>query len=956
MKTHTTLLRFLLIGCFYCAHTTTKAQISQPATLDPKIFIQHNAAEVKYASHTTIPYYVRFKTGSCDKLTAHTLLQKMTEQPAAFSLKETSRETDELGITHIRYVQQYQQIPVLGGDYILHCKGDQVLSMNGNLYPNIEYTPALISTTEALQAAMNFMPATSYKWQLPQEEQFLKEIKNDAQATYYPKASMYLIPENGQFDAANAKMVLAYQFDIFSHEPLDRKDVFVNSANGRIEYFNQTLQHIAAVGKAVTGYSDTQTINTDSISPTSFILLDRTRGSGIQTYNANNATNFPANNFTDNDNFWNNVNAKLDHYATDAHFAAEKTYDYFLSIFNRNSINNSGYKLNSFVHHGTNFDNAAWTGTLMYYGDGSNGKPFTTVDIGGHEISHGLTTFTSNLVYSYESGALNESFSDIFGIAVDFYARPDKANWLMGDDRGVTIRSMSNPKSFNNPDTYKGQYWVTGTVDNGGVHTNSGVQNYWYYLLAVGDTGTNDNGDAYAVSGIGIDSAAKIAYRTNAFYLTRNSQFADARFFSIKSATDLYGACSKAVIQTVNAWHAVGVGKKINPDFSTDFAVLNNKDCKVPVNFKLTTPTYLVNAGWQLNNNAIIYGDPFSIEIKDFGKYSVTLYADNGCRIDTIKKNAYLEVIQPDGPAGISKQRPDPGTLTLEASADSAEIVWYEDTTNQKVIFSGVNFTTPTLAQTKTYYASAVYPGNTYAVGPASNTFGAGTNITTTSTTNYLEFNCYKPCILSSVKVYSTRGDTKLIQLRDSNNVIIDELSVEMPVGEGDIQLDFKLPVANKMRLGIPSTTVPNLYRNSTNIKFPYEIPGVLSIVRSGNTTNPLGFYPYFYNWVINEYPCVSKKTPVKAQIGLSDLSTPEETKHLLVYPNPNRGIFSIETDRKDLTILEIIDLGGRKLYSQNIIDTAPLQIKLDQLQHGIYTIKLSNGQEQLIEKLIISE
>jgi Zn-dependent metalloprotease len=131
----------------------------------------------------------------------------------------------------------------------------------------------------------------------------------------------------------------------------------------------------------------------------------------------------------------------------------------------------------------------------MTYGDGNGTTftPLTAIDITAHEIAHGLTSNTSNLVYSNESGALNESFSDIFGVSVESFANNNTLNWIIGEDatpNGNGIRNMSNPNAFADPDTYLGTNYYTGTQDNGGVHTNSGVQNFWYYLLTVGGTGT----------------------------------------------------------------------------------------------------------------------------------------------------------------------------------------------------------------------------------------------------------------------------------------------------------------------------------------------------------------------------------------------------------------------------------------------------------------------------------
>ncbi|MBI4645283.1 MAG: M4 family metallopeptidase [Bacteroidia bacterium] len=266
--------------------------------------------------------------------------------------------------------------------------------------------------------------------------------------------------------------------------------------------------------------------------------------------------------FTDNDNYWNNINAQQDEVATDAHWGTEMTYDYYYYQHGRNSIDNSGYLLINYVHYQINYNNAFWNGQWMTYGDGDgiNFTPLISIDVVGHEITHGLISFTANLNYSYSSGALNESFCDIFGNAIEFYAKT--GNWRLGEDitsNGLGIRNMANPNEFNNPDTYAGTYWYSGSDDYGGVHTNSGVQNYWFYLLSEGGTGTNDNGDDYSITGIGIDKAAAIAYRALTVYLFPAANYYDSRYWAIEAAMDIYGPCSDEVEQTIAAWNAVGV-------------------------------------------------------------------------------------------------------------------------------------------------------------------------------------------------------------------------------------------------------------------------------------------------------------------------------------------------------------------------------------------------------------
>ena len=240
------------------------------------------------------------------------------------------------------------------------------------------------------------------------------------------------------------------------------------------------------------------------------------------------------------------------------------TYDYFKNIHGRNSYDNSGGVLKSYVHYGVNYVNAGWNGVFhhMIYGDGNASVDIlTSLDIVAHEIGHGITQFTAGLVYSGESGAINESFSDIWGVCVQNYAAPNKQIWLSGDEITTPpVRNMSNPllSSPPQPATYGGGPNWTGP--NAGVHTNSGIMNHWFYILSVGKSGTNGIGNAYNVTGISISKAEKIAYRTLTVYMTSGTNFANARTHTIQAAIDLYGYCNPEVIAVTNAWYAVGVG------------------------------------------------------------------------------------------------------------------------------------------------------------------------------------------------------------------------------------------------------------------------------------------------------------------------------------------------------------------------------------------------------------
>jgi bacillolysin len=481
------------------------------------------------------------------------------------SVEVLNVETDQIGDEHIRLQQTYLGFPIENSMYLLHTHNGAVTAMNGEMVATFPANlsaqrQVLISEKTALKAATDFIGASEYKWQLEEEEQFIKRESENAAASFYPKFNKVWISATEGIEPA--KLRLAYKLDIYAHDPLSRDFVFVDAHTGAVIGKKGQLFHTDVPGTAVTAFSGTQTITTDLLNG-SYRLREVARGLGIQTFNMKKGTNYAsAVDFTDADNNWNNVNTTKDQYATDAHWGAEKTYDYFKNTYNRNSIDGNGFAIKNYIHYSTNYFNAFWDGTRMTYGDGdaSNGnKPLTAIDVCGHEITHGLTSYTANLTYSNESGALNEGFSDVFGNTIEVFARPTQNSWLIGEDF-YTIRSMSNPNAYQQPDTYQGTYWATGTADNGGVHTNSGVLNYWYYLLCAGGTGTNDKGTAFNVTSIGMTKAAAIAFRTLTIYLTPSSNYAACKTASLQSATDLYGAGSPEVTQVNNAWIAVGLG------------------------------------------------------------------------------------------------------------------------------------------------------------------------------------------------------------------------------------------------------------------------------------------------------------------------------------------------------------------------------------------------------------
>ncbi|MBP7357618.1 MAG: M4 family metallopeptidase [Cloacibacterium sp.] len=542
-------------------------------------FAQNTPSKLISGKSDMFAEHVRFEASKAPDFKGKPMVYDETaKQMKEVSGLRLSSDKDALGFENHKFQQTVNGIPVEYGMINMLVKKGKVVSQNGVWFKNVPATVekrATVTEANALNSALAYVGATSYKWQNAEEEAFLKSDTKDANATFYPKGK--LVYYNDPADVNAKKLTLAYKFDVYASEPVSRQEVYVDAKTGKVLGTNALILETNAPGTAVTAYSGNQAIVADQVSATSYRLREtgRNGGTAIETYNLKQGTTYSrAVDFTDTDNTWNNVNTAKDQYATDAHWGAEKTVDYLKAKFNRNSIDNNHFAIKSYVHYSRNYFNAFWDGSRMTYGDGSstNGnKPLTALDVCAHEIGHGMTSKTANLVYQKESGALNEAFSDILGNSVEFWARPTKASWKLGEDFSYVIRDMANPNAYGDPDTYGGTYWVnpnctpSSTNDYCGVHTNSGVLNFWYYLLVNGGSGTNDKGFAYNVTGIGLDKAAQIAYRTLTTYLTSTSTYANARTYSLQAAADLYGAGSAEVTQTTNAWNAVGVGGGTSP-------------------------------------------------------------------------------------------------------------------------------------------------------------------------------------------------------------------------------------------------------------------------------------------------------------------------------------------------------------------------------------------------------
>ncbi|WP_303318470.1 M4 family metallopeptidase [Flavivirga abyssicola] len=541
------------------------------------LFGQVKQNEVSQRDNLGTPKFIKFKeTKVSDDLTSiKAFLKKQFDSLSNNEFKRKKAPETKIGFKSEKLQQFYKGIRVEHSVLNVVSKDGNLKSVNGKYLPikNLKTKPGL-KVEKALEYALSQINAEEYAWQNAQKEALIKRLGKSESATYYPQGELVIIEKNKYSE--NSEPVLAYKFDIYATNPISRKIYYVDANSGDVIFSDAIIKHVQ--GLAATRYSGQRTIETEQTG-SQFRLRDVSRGNSITTYNNFNQGSHTNTHYIDNDNTWsaaeyNNPNG--DNASLDAHWGAMMTYDYFSQTHNRNSIDNNGYELINYVNADLtgwgfpNSDNAFWDGSVMTYGMGTILGPLVSLDIIAHEIGHGLDENTSDLVYQRESGAIDEGLSDIWGAMVEFFAAPEKDTYLLAEDIGITIRSMSDPKFRNDPDTYGGDFWINpncGTPNGGndfcGVHTNSGILNHWFYLLAEGSSATdeiNDNGDTFSITGIGKLDASRIIYRAQTVYFTPNTNYNDARDYTIQAAEDLFGSNSIESITTCQAWFAVGVG------------------------------------------------------------------------------------------------------------------------------------------------------------------------------------------------------------------------------------------------------------------------------------------------------------------------------------------------------------------------------------------------------------
>lgn len=463
-----------------------------------------------------------------------------------------SRQTDELGMLHVKMQQCYKGIPVYGGEIYLHATDGQVGLFNGNPYPTTsisDLTPSVGSFQAQLITIMDVSARTSYAELDDAQKSMLNYYEPVAELVIYPK------------DRDPRQQFLAWHVTIRPNF-LERWEYFIEAKTGSvIHFYNNTHTDgdvtasgadLNGVNRTIHAYQEGSTYYMVDISKPMY--NPQNQEGTMRTYDANytcaSTQGFNPAIASSSSNSW---GPKV----ISAQYNAGITYEYFRTTHDRNSWNNQGGSILSVINateaNGSGLDNAYWNGVCIVYGNGATYfKPLAgALDVSAHEIGHAFDEASANLEYQNQSGAMNEAYSDIAGAVVE------RLNWKIGEDVAQPayfptgcLRDMSNPHnggaSFSDPgyQPAKVSEMYTGTDDNGGVHINSGIINYAFYKY---------------VTAVGYDKGEKTFFRALFQYLTRSSQFIDCRLAVVQSAKDLYGDGSAEVNAAKTAFDQVGI-------------------------------------------------------------------------------------------------------------------------------------------------------------------------------------------------------------------------------------------------------------------------------------------------------------------------------------------------------------------------------------------------------------
>lgn len=455
---------------------------------------------------------------------------------------------DADGREHVRLDRRYRGLRVIGGDVVVHgSRSGSFLDASLTLRRALTLgTKPGRSASDALRAAL-----ATHSGALRQAPELVVHARGDR-----PVLAWDVTLDGEDEDGTPSEL-----------------HVIVDAASAQVIESWNDIQTAPAAGTGKALFLGTVPLTTET-SGSGYVLKDTTRG-GQSTVDMNNRGFGTGKAMTDADNVWGNgTTSDRATVAVDAQYGIAMTWDYYKNVHGRNGIANDGVGAQSRVHYKRNYANAFWSDSCfcMTFGDGNSSiYPLVSLDVAGHEMSHGVTSRTAGLVYSGESGGLNEATSDIFGTMVEFYAAntQDAPDYLIGEKlfkngTGV-IRSMIQPSV----DGASADCWYSGLA-NLDVHYSSGPANHFFFLLAEGTTAGQPSRTCTAsntrvangtgtLAGIGHGKAEKIWYRALTVYMTSSTNYAAARTATLSAAADLYGAGSAEVNAVAAAWAAVNV-------------------------------------------------------------------------------------------------------------------------------------------------------------------------------------------------------------------------------------------------------------------------------------------------------------------------------------------------------------------------------------------------------------
>lgn len=904
--------------------------------------------------------------------------------------------TDELGMEHVKLQQTHLGIPVYGAEVIVHLKGGQPEFLNGRYYPTpqISLVESAIPAAGAAELAKQHLSATVPFQEIPASQQYLLDG---------PQVVSELVIYHPDRDAAAERLV--WHFTLLPNL-MDRYEYFVDAHSGEvIHHFRNSCRFHAehlrgklaeasllppgpATANATDLLGQTVNIKVYELGGT-YYMIDASRPmynggasdlpdnpvGAIWTIDAqsqapNNDGTLNIIQVTSGNNNWNNQKA------VSAHNHAAKSYEYFLGTFNRNSINGSGGTIISIINvteDGSGLDNAFWNGQAMFYGNGDfafNAPLCKALDVGGHEMSHGVIENTANLEYQNQSGALNESYADIFGAMID------RDDWKMGENivnpsvfPSGALRDLSNPNNGGTGPNSNG--WQpkhmnefqnlpnTAQGDWGGVHVNSGIPNHAFYKFA---------------TAIGKDKAEDVFYRALDNYLVKSSQFIDCRIAVIQSAKDLYGNSSSEATAAATAFDEVGIGAGQGGDYQNDIPT-NPGDEYIVHTDDFYDGLYISNTDGS-GTEQVSFASPISRpSVTDDG--SVILYIGSDARMYGIvfdwSTGTYDEfVVQNEAiwrNVAISKD----GDRLAALTDDYTNEVWIYDFGKEEwVVYELYNPTYATGVTTGNVQYADVLEwdySNQYVLYDAYNEIGSGATsipywdvgflrVWNLTSDNWSDGNVEK--LFTSLPDGVSIGNPAFA--KNSPYIVAFDYFVNDFFGE-----EYYLLAAN-----IETVDVGTIYQNlglswpiystdDNKIIFDAESQsGDLIIAEISLQADKITPVPNSAFILIEPGRWgVWFATGVRQQVSTEEVLLPEGS--VLVFPNPADEAVQVKLDLEDIqdVDLRLLDVSGRTVLVRSLAGAAGSlteELDLSQVQPGIYFLHTRIGSSFGITKLIVNE